>query len=309
MSLTLTKSKEPKRLFFRHIIRKVFLEDWGLKLFALVITVGLWFGVTGLSTPFSKRFQSVPLNFSISNNSEIINAPPQEVEIEVLGDKRKVEQINKNDLVATLDLTEVLPGEYSVSLLPGDNISVSQLPLGVKLVLVQPSRIPVNLEAVEEKDVEVKVNADGEPAAGYEIYTSNAVPPRIRVRGPASFMKKLDFVETDKIDLTGKNGEFTAKQIPVTVSNPKAAVLNTVVDVYFRIGEKRVERSFSIPVFGLPGKTASITIYGPKTVIAKIRADAFKVEVSKGDLGEEIPHLLLPAELQDIVEVKKLTVR
>lgn len=307
MSLKITKSNEPKRLFFRHIIRKVFLEDWSLKLFALVITIGLWFGVTGLSSPFSKRFQSIPLNFSISNNSEITNAPPQEVEIEVLGDKRKVEQINKNDLVATLDLTEVVPGDYSVSLSP-ENIYVP-LPQGIKLVLVQPSRIPVNIEAVEEKDVEVKVNAGGEPAAGYEIYNSNAMPPRIRVRGPASFMRNLDFVETDKIDLTGKNGEFTAKQIPVTVSNPKAAVLNTVVDVYFRIGEKRVERSFSIPVSGLPGKMASFTIYGPKTVIAKIRADVFKVEVSKGDLGEEIPHLMLPAELQDIVEVKKLTIR
>ena len=42
---------------------------------------------------------------------------------------------------------------------------------------------------------------------------TSALPPNIRVRGPASFTKKLDFVETDKIDLTGKKDEFTAKQI------------------------------------------------------------------------------------------------
>ena len=50
---------------------------------------------------------------------------------------------------------------------------------------------------------------------------------------PGELIKTLDFVETERIDLTGKKEEFTARQIPVSVSNPKAAVLNTVVDVIF----------------------------------------------------------------------------
>ena len=39
-----------------------------MKLIALVITLGLWLGVTGLSTPTTKRF-TVPLIPSISNNA------------------------------------------------------------------------------------------------------------------------------------------------------------------------------------------------------------------------------------------------
>lgn len=290
------------QLWAKHVIRKIFLEDWGLKLLALVITLGLWFGVTGLSTPTTKRF-TVPLNPSISNNAEITNTLMPEVDIVVSGDKRKIDQINKNELSATLDLTDAAPGERVVSLTP-ENVYVA-LPQGIKLIEVQPSRIPVKLEAVEEKEVEVKVQTKGNPADGYEVYSTSALPPKIRVRGPASFTKKLDFVETDKIDLSGKKDEFTAKQIPVSVANPNAAVLDTVVDVYFRIGEKRIERQFSLPVSGSLGKTASFTIYGPRTLLSKARVDAFKVEAS----NDGTPQVVVPAELQDLVEVRKLSVK
>src|SRR6478752_8738348 len=97
-----TTSKGSQTLFFKHIIRKIFLEDWAMKLLALVITLGLWLGVTGLSTPTTKRF-TVPLVPNISNSAEITSALIQEVDIVVSGDKRKVDQINRTDLSATLD--------------------------------------------------------------------------------------------------------------------------------------------------------------------------------------------------------------
>ncbi|CAN5541384.1 hypothetical protein BH10ACI3_BH10ACI3_07950 [soil metagenome] len=294
------KPGKPQKLFFKHIIRKIFLEDWALKLIALVITFGLWFGVTGLSTPTTKRL-TVPLVPSISNNTQITNTLIQDVDIVISGDKRRIEQVKPGDLEALLDLTDVPPGDRVISLSP-ENVSVA-LPQGIKLVEIPAYRIPVNLEAVEEKEVEVKIISDGMPAPGYEVYNSSSLPPKIRVRGPASFIKTLEYVQTEKIDLTGKKGEFTAKQVAVAADNPKAAVLNTVVDVYFRIGEKRVARSFTIAVAGSPGKTASFTLYGPKTLLSKAKADSFKVED-----GAE-PQLILPADLVDLVEIRKLAVK
>lgn len=297
--------KAPRKLFARHILRKIFLEDWALKLLALIITFALWLGVTGLSTPTTKRL-TVPLNLNIASNAQIVNAPQQDVEIEISGDKRKIEQMNRSDLVASIDLTDMPTGDRVVSLSP-DNVYVP-LPQGIKLVEVAPSRIGVNLEAVEEKEIEVKAVTDGSVAAGFEIYSSSVLPPKIRVRGPSSIMKTLEYVETDKIDISGKKEEFTARQIGVNSPDRKAAVLNTVVDVFFRIGERRVERSFTMPVTGLPGKTASFTVYGPKTLLAKARVEQFKVEMYLNDAGEEEPQVVLPAELQDLAEIRKLKV-
>ncbi|MBK8465687.1 MAG: YbbR-like domain-containing protein [Chloracidobacterium sp.] len=288
-------------VFAKQIIRKVFLEDWGLKLIALVITLALWFGVTGLSTPTTKRF-TIPLNLNISSSAQIVNAPLQEVEIEVNGDKRKVEQINRTELAASLDLTDVEPGDRVILLSP-ESVFVP-LPQGVKLVEVAPSRIAVNLEAVEEKDLEVKTITTGEPAPGYEVYSTTVLPPNVKVRGPASIVRILEYVQTDKINLTGKKDEFTAKQVPVVAPNPKAAVLNTFVDVIFKIGEKRIERSFSIPVADAPRKTVNFTIYGPRTSLSKVRVDDFKVE-----FDGETPRIIVPDELQNVVEVKNVKVR
>ena len=282
-----------------------------LKLTALVITFALWFGVTGLSTPTTKRF-SVPLIPSIATNVEIVNTPREEVDIVVSGDQRRVDQISRSDLVATLDLRDVAPGDWVISLSP-ETVAVT-LPQGVKLIEVQPNRIPINLEAVEEKDVDVKVVLSGNLAPGYELYSASALPAKIRVRGPASFVRALESVETDPIDIAGRDKDFTARQVPVGVSHQKASVLNTVVDVIFRVGEKRVERTFSIPIsafplpmVGIEEKTAVFTIYGPRTAVQAAIDSDFRIEPSSEAGGE--PRVVLPPELENIVEVRRFTIR
>jgi YbbR domain-containing protein len=291
-----------KKLFAKNVIRKIFFEDLGLKLLALAITLALWFGVTGLSTPTTKRF-TIPLNLSYASDAQLMNSPLQEVEIEVSGDKRRVEQINRSELAATLDLADVSPGDR-VFLLSPESVSVP-LPQGVKLVEVAPSRIAVNLEAVDEKDLQVKTDTIGQPAVGYEVYSTSILPPSVRVRGPASIVRPLEYVQTDKIDLSGRKEEFTAKQVPVLVPDPKAAVLNTFVDVIVRIGEKRVERTFNIPLSGSPGKIVTFTAYGPKTLLGKTKPEAFKSDLSVDGTPEVIP----PSDLQNVVEIRKVSVK
>ncbi len=293
------------KLFAKHVVRKIFLEDWGLKLTALVITLGLWFGVTGLSSPTTKRL-TVPLNLSVSSSTQITNTPREEVDIEISGDKRTIEQLNRNDLVATVDLTDRASGEQIVALSP-DTVFVS-LPQGVKVVEVAPSRIAVTLEAVDEKEIVVKVVTKGSIAAGREVYSVVAQPTSIRVRGPASVVRELELVQTDAIDLANAREDFTARRIAVNSPNPQAVVLNTFVDVAFRIGEKRIERSFTIPVTDLDGKTASFVIYAPRTVLAQIKTDDIKVEMILNEKGEEVPQVILPTELTDVTEVRRLRV-
>src|SRR5687767_12642419 len=110
-----SKRHEPGRLSIRQVVRKIFLDDWMLKLTALIITFALWFGVTGLSTPITKRF-SIPLIPSIATNVEIVNTPREEVSIVVSGDKRRVDQISRSDLVASIDLRDVAPGDWVITL-------------------------------------------------------------------------------------------------------------------------------------------------------------------------------------------------
>ena len=181
-------------LWLQQILKKIFLEDWLMKLVALAITLALWFGVTGLSTPTTQRLTSVPLSLRFSNNIEITNSPIQEVDLVVTGDKRKLAQINKNDLVVSMDISDVLPGDRVVNLTP-ETTGVS-LPPGVKLDEIQPSRIAIRIEAVEEKEISVKAETYGEVPEGYEVYSETITPTKIRVRGPAGFIRTLSSVST-----------------------------------------------------------------------------------------------------------------
>ena len=86
-------------------------------------------------------------------------APIEVVDLVVTGDKRKVDLLNPRDVVASLDLTTVQPGERQVQVTPS-NISID-LPSGVRLESVEPGIIPVTLERVLEKEVLVKVETTG----------------------------------------------------------------------------------------------------------------------------------------------------
>lgn len=292
-------------LWLKHILGKIFLEDWLMKLVALAITLALWLGVTGLSTPTTQRLTSVPLSLRFSNNIEITNEPLQEVDLVVSGDKRKLAQINKNDLIVSMDISDVMPGDRVINLTP-ENVGVS-LPTGVRLDEIQPSRIAVRIEPVEEKEIAVKPEILGEVPEGYEIYSETVTPSKVRVRGPSSFIRTLSSVATERIDLSNKVSDFTVRQVPVSVANPKAAVLETVVDVTFRIGEKRIERVYSVAVDG--GRRVIIVLFGARSMFENVRAEDLRVDVVKNDSGVEEARVTLPMRLDGRVEVRSAKIR
>jgi YbbR domain-containing protein len=290
-------------LFFKNILRKIFLEDWLMKVAALAITIALWVGVTGLSSPTQQRMSGIPLTLRFSNNVEVTNSPLQEVNIVISGDKRKIDQINKNDLLVSLDLTEAQPGDQLIDLTP-ESVSLS-LPTGIKLDEIHPRQMVVKLESVEEKEISVNVVTEGQLPEGAEVYSTTVAPAKVRARGPANFIRSLTSVTTDKIDLTNRAGDFTARQVSVSVSNPRVTLLETLVDVTFRIGEKRVERTFAVPVTDDDKRRVNVVLFGPRSLFEGVTEEDIQVQMVKGSAGEDVPQVTLPAPLQDRVEIRR----
>lgn len=293
-----------QQAFWKRLFRKIFLEDWVMKLIALVITLGLWLGVTGLRPPVSRRFTSIPLNLRVSNELEVTNSPVTEVTIIVLGDKSKIDQLNQRDLVVSLDLSEVLPGDRVVPITP-ENVNV-ELPAGLKLESIAPNIIPVKLERIIERDVPVKAETEGGVAEDFEIYSSTAVPQTVRVSGPESFVRPLDSISTEKISVEAKQEDFTAQQISLNPINPRVRLVNTtVVDVFFRIGERRVEKTFSVTAKTETGeRRVSVKLYGASSLIENLRAENIKVEITKNEAGETVQNIILPPEVAGKLEIR-----
>lgn len=302
MSETITEKKLSPALI-KQIARKIFLEDWLIKLVALAVTFALWLGVTGLSEPIDRRLNSVPLTLQFSSEMEVTNSPVQDVTVIITGDKRLVSPVNGNDLIASVDLTGVAAGERIVQLSP-ETVRID-LPTGVKVKEIQPSRIVVNLEPVEQKEITVQVETAGDPQEGFEVYGRTVSPTRVRVRGPASYVRSLSMVSTEKIDITGLSQSLSVQQVPlVLASADKTSLLDSYVDVNIRIGEKRMERIFSVPA--PEGKTAIVVLYGPRSLLMGISSSDLSVENTVNENGTPSLKLNLPESLQGAVEIRKL---
>lgn len=291
------------KLYFKNILRKVFLEDWLMKLVALIITFALWVGVTGLSQPAVQRMNGIPLALRYSENVDV-TSPIEELNIVISGDKRKIDQINKNDLIISLDLTGEQPGDKVVLLTP--NTVSLPLPNGIKIDEISPRQITVKIEPLEVREVPVNAVTFGQIAEGFEVYGQAVNPAKIRVRGPANLVRPLAMVTTDKIDLTGKNADFTARQIAINITNAaKVIPLEPLVDVSFRIGERRIERSFSVPVEGDPKRKVNVVLYGGRSLFEGVKPEDLSVEMVADGHGGERPAVTLPPRLADQVEIRK----
>jgi YbbR domain-containing protein len=291
----------------RSLFRRLFVDDWVIKAVALGITLALWLGVTGLRVPSNARFKNIALNLRVSNNIDVTYSSDEEVEVSVTGDKRKIDQINPRDLVVLLDLTDIPAGERGIKLNP-ESVGV-ELPAGVRLEEIQPSQIQVNLETVEEGEVPVKIETEGALAENFELYSSAVSPAKVRVRGPSSFVKSLDSVSTEKINVDNRQADFAVQQVELNLVNPKITLLDTIVGVTLKIGEKRGEKVFSVPLkIENQSKIATVVLYGARSDLEFIKRENLHVEIFKNDAGENSPRLILPVDVQERIEIKKLKI-
>jgi hypothetical protein len=137
------------------------------------------------------------------------------------------------------------------------------MPTGVKLDEIQPSRIAIRIEAVEEKEITVKAETYGEVPEGYEIYSETITPTKIRFADRYLYPDAELQFRPRRIDLRIAPTTLRSSRFPSALLIQSARHRNTVVDVGFRIGEKRVERVYSVPVDG--GRRATVVLFGGRS--------------------------------------------
>ncbi len=287
--------RRPNRV--EKLLRRIFLEDWSLKLLSLAIAIVLWLVVTGQNEPVTAHV-NVQLNFIRPQLLEISNDPPRTVDVMLTGSRNKLDDLTALDLVATVDLSDQRAGERVLRL--ADKAQIA-LPQGVKVDGFQPSAIPIRLESILERQIAIEPKLEGKPVDGYEVYAVRPSKGSVTVRGPENHVNGLQKVFTESIWLSGHKETFTASNVAIDLSDPKVDLLDPVVNVEVEIGEKRIEKTFSgVAIDGKAESRMTITVAGPPSIINTLKAEDLKVLEPAG--GE--PRLQLPPELQGKVTLK-----
>ena len=225
-------------------LRRIFIEDFNLKLLALGITFVLWFAVTGQKQPMSKRI-TVPFSFVHADDMEISNDPPRTVDITLTASSDKLTQINSSDLMATVMVSDHTTGDHVVRL-SRDRVRIENLPSGVQIDGFQPAVISVRLEPVVKNEVNVEITLEGKVAEGYEVTAVTSSPARVRVRGPASHVNSIEKAPTESVSLEGRKASFDLNQVAINIPDQKVDVLDSLVQVHVEIRERTIPKPLTV---------------------------------------------------------------
>ena len=191
-------------------------RSWGLRLLALAIALGLWFSLSfEAREALSDRLVDAPLSYNQPHGLVILD-PVQSVSVRVRGSSKAIRRLNPLLVSATVDVSKMQPGTYSVSLGP-DNILV---PDGLDVLLIQPNVIRVALDRESSRYLPVRVKTEGRPAAGFLLARATVAPPQVLVNGPDSLLHKLTDLSIPAIDIEGRMASFEEDILVTPPSNP-----------------------------------------------------------------------------------------
>ena len=185
------------------MIDKIF-ENWLLKIISLGFAVVLWFFVMGESRMEVNHI--VPLEYeNLPEELMIASEVPTSVAIRISGPRALQVNLSPGDISLAVDLKGLSAGVTSFKRLE-ESLNI---PSGLKITRISPSYVDVKLERVREREVPVRVVMTGEPAIGFIVASSMAVPGKVAVAGAESELKGVSEVVTEGIDLTNVQESFS----------------------------------------------------------------------------------------------------
>ncbi|HZI17718.1 MAG TPA: CdaR family protein [Pyrinomonadaceae bacterium] len=288
-------------------LRALLFEDWGLKLVALAITIGLWYAVTAQRAPATIRLRAVPLEFLLPENMEVSNDPVSEVDLTLEGSQGKLAEINARNLVARADVANLKPGDRVARL--NDRNVLMDLPEGVRITDITPRSVTLRLEPVVEREVPVEARFEGEPPEGFVVTGVGINPSTVRVRGPESHVRAIERAFTETISLGGQRESLTLPQTAIDIPDRKVVPHEAAVGVRVEIVEQQAERRFEgVPVRSAAGgqvrpDSVAVVLRGPRSAVAGLKREDVAVVVEVGPDGALSPRLALPRALEARVEL------
>ena len=186
-------------------IRRIFLENWPIKLASLVLAVTLWFYVT--SKGKTEMSLTVPLELrNIPQGMVVVGDVPGSIELRLQGQERALRDIAAGKkVVGTVDLGRGKEGGNIVHLSPDD----IKKPSGVLVTHLNPFEIAVQLDRLDRKSVRLKPVVTGRPAPGYRVRSVSVNPLRVTLEGPAGVLGSFAVLQTLPVDLGGMRESAT----------------------------------------------------------------------------------------------------
>jgi YbbR domain-containing protein len=189
-------------------LKKLFLNNWGLKTSALVLAILVWASISGRERTFSERTMKVPVEiFNVSENMEVVSLRPEEVTVSLRGASKFVAAAATEINPIKIDLKNINESS-KLNYFAEDYL---EIPAGVQLISIHPKMIEVFVEEFATKEVPVKIRFHGRLPAQLILKEARVIPDRVAVMGYKSQINDIGVVLTEEVELSTLKGSVTRR--------------------------------------------------------------------------------------------------
>ncbi len=256
------------------------LDNWVPKVLSVTaaILLSLFFQINNLKV----RNLSIPLEIKTHEGMVTSGDFPQSVRVDLRGDEELIYSLQNREISALADFSAYEDGgSYRVPVM----ISLAdayQLDRDTMEIKVEPAEVTVVLEEELLLDMEVIPDLKAFPSKGFELVQYFVNPPSVIVRGPRSQLEGKEHIETEFIDLSGRDRDFSMNVRLIPPGSNVDFPGGSIVEFQGIVEEAVISRTLSNlevasldldPRLLLSGNLpeASITLQGSQSLMAGLR--------------------------------------
>lgn len=281
-------------------------KDPGLKIISLILAIGLWYYALGEEGIEVTR--AIPLNIELkSEQMSILKKSAQSVNVTMVAPRSSLSQMTLEVITARhiIGPDVKTAGEYSFRLQPGEIKLPSPY---IRVTQIAPEVVRVTLDELILKKLEIRADFSGDPAFGYKVNKEELQldPNAIMLEGPKGELEKLDYVQTQPIDLVGRIRSFR-RTVGLNHPSNVRPLGEALVDVFVPIQEEFEEKTLenvSVKILRDPDSQRLVelnppiitfTVKGSKRLLEKLAPentmaylDTSRLEPGEHDLPVEV---------------------
>lgn len=215
----------------KRFFKRLFLKNWGLKLFSFLLALILWLTLITPEKVFSDKWLTIPLELhNIPPEMELMEKPPASVDVKIRASKSLINDITSANVHAVLNLEKASLDQEDYPL----RKSMISIPSGAEVREIRQSQVSLKLEGTREILLDVEANIIGELKKGLKLENVGVFPPQVLIKGPESKVKDNYKVRTSPIDISSFT-ETTELEADLILPNPDLRLASTQTKVRVRI--------------------------------------------------------------------------
>lgn len=268
-------------------MKKWITNNLGLKILALLVSVGLWIIAININDPVSENTYTV--NVSLQNAGVLSSAGKyfevkdnsDRIKVVVRGTRTALSQFNQADIVATADLSKITED----NLVPID-LSTTKQSDKIEGIRSDSQYVKLALEDVRRLQMPIEVKVLNDPQDGYILGSTQTSQNVVIISGPESIINQVESAAVE-IDVSGATTDVKIS-LPIHLYSKEDDIIDTTkvnmsvqeISTTASILQKAVVPLIAIPQ-GAPtqgyvlngimeGLPTEITIAGKSNIVSKI---------------------------------------